>query len=297
MSFPMVDRIRLELEKTFPFFVDQVDRNLGQFGDEWAREFDTLLANMFPDDSSLAQAVRGYGEFALDGMRLMRRFEKEHVYVAKTYAEASTEVYHNEEYMVNLYLPGILLSNYLWPHHYRQIQFLKSCFLRDLRNSEEAFFYDVGIGTGFYSRYLLESVPGARGIGFDISDFSIQYTRRQIEAYNCQSRYQVLKQNVITEPISDAAPFLISVEVLEHLEEPLPFLKALRRMLKPGGKAFITAAITAPNADHIYLYRNAEEVIVQLKEAGFKLEQWFCAAAYIPKHDEPIPQVAAYVVS
>jgi 2-polyprenyl-3-methyl-5-hydroxy-6-metoxy-1,4-benzoquinol methylase len=296
MNHPMVDKLRLELGRTAPFFVDQVDRNLSRFGDEWARELDALLARMFPDDTSFAQAVRGYCEFALDGMRLMKRFEKEHAYVAKTYAQAAAEVYHNRDYMLNLYLPGILLSNYLWPHHYRQMLFLKTSFLRDLHNSQEGFFYDVGIGTGFYSRYLLESAPGARGIGFDISDFSIQYARKQLEAYNCQSRYQILKQNVITEPILDKAPFLISVEVLEHLEEPLPFLKALRGMLRPGGKAFITAAITAPNADHIYLYRNTEEVLVQLKEAGFKLEQYFCAAGYLPRHEEPVPQVAAYVV-
>ena len=143
---------------------------------------------------------------------------------------------------------------------------------------------------------MLQSTPNTRGIGFDISDFAIQYTQKQLEAYGCESRYEIRKQNVITEPISDAVPFLISVEVLEHLEDPLAFLRALRRMLKPGGKAFITAAITAPNADHIYLYRNAEEVLVQLRESGFELEQYLCAAGYAPKHGEPVPTVAAFIV-
>jgi 2-polyprenyl-3-methyl-5-hydroxy-6-metoxy-1,4-benzoquinol methylase len=98
-------------------------------------------------------------------------------------------------------------------------------------------------------------------------------------------------------PPADPAPFVVSVEVLEHLEEPLPFLNVLRQMVKPGGKAFITAAITAPNEDHIYLYNNGEEVLEHLREAGFKLEQFLIAAGYAPRGDEPVPLIGAYIVT
>ena len=85
--------------------------------------------------------------------------------------------------------------------------------------------------------------------------------------------------------------------MLEHLEEPVALLRALRAMLVPGGKAFITAAINAPNADHIYLYRNQEEVLAQLESAGFCLEQGFVAAAYRPRGNEPVPAIAAFIVT
>ncbi|MGE3853037.1 MAG: hypothetical protein AB7K09_14940, partial [Planctomycetota bacterium] len=91
---------------------------------------------------------------------------------------------------------------------------------------------------------------------------------------------------------------LVCVEVLEHLEQPVAFLKVLRASLAPGGKAFITAALNAAHTDHIYLYRNREEVWEHLRAAGFTLEQSFVAAAYAPPGpDVPVPLAAAFVVS
>jgi 2-polyprenyl-3-methyl-5-hydroxy-6-metoxy-1,4-benzoquinol methylase len=88
------------------------------------------------------------------------------------------------------------------------------------------------------------------------------------------------------------------VDVLEHLEDPLAFLRTLRAALTSGGKAFSTAALNAPNADHIYLYRKPEEVLRQLTAAGFALEESWLGAAYRPPAlDLPVPLVAAFVVT
>jgi 2-polyprenyl-3-methyl-5-hydroxy-6-metoxy-1,4-benzoquinol methylase len=87
------------------------------------------------------------------------------------------------------------------------------------------------------------------------------------------------------------------VEVLEHLEKPVAFLKVLRRMLQDGGKAFITAAITAPNEDHIYLYNEVGDVEAQLLEAGFSVLDFQEDIAYEPKKDEPVPRLAAFIVT
>ncbi len=294
---PRLEQLRAALRKSFPFNADHVERGLATFGEAWASELDVLLGRMFQGEGSIELAAKGYCDFVLDGMRLMKKFEKTGAYVAKTYAEAASEVYHNRDYMIDLYLPGNLLSHYLWPHHYRQLVFVRNSFIADLRASAAPSFFDVGIGTGFYSRVLLDEVPQARGVGFDISEFSIEYTRKQVDAYGCGDRYELRRQDVMAKPVGDVAPFVVCVEVLEHLEDPLAMLRALRTLVAPGGKAFITAALTAPNADHIYLYRNAEEVLHQLREAGFRLEQYFVAAAYTPRVHEPVPTIAAFIVT
>jgi hypothetical protein len=72
------------------------------------------------------------------------------------------------------------------------------------------------------------------------------------------------------------------IEVLEHLEDPPEIICALRRLLAPGGRAFITAAVNAAHADHIYFYRSAADVEAQLIEAGFAIEQAFVGVAYKP---------------
>jgi hypothetical protein len=92
--------------------------------------------------------------------------------------------------------------------------------------------------------------------------------------------------------------WLICIEVLEHLEDPLAWLARLREAVIPGGRAFITAALNAAQLDHIYLYENCEQVIVQLEAAGFTVEQGFLANAHKPSAPGvPVPAVAAFIVS
>ena len=60
--------------------------------------------------------------------------------------------------------------------------------------------------------------------------------------------------------------------------------------------ADITAALTAPNADHIFLYESSGQVIDQLKQAEFAVVSFLEGRAYGPKAGEPVPRVAAFLV-
>jgi 2-polyprenyl-3-methyl-5-hydroxy-6-metoxy-1,4-benzoquinol methylase len=85
--------------------------------------------------------------------------------------------------------------------------------------------------------------------------------------------------------------------VLEHLDDPVAFLRGLRATMAPGGTAFITAALNAAHADHVHLYRSHDDVLAHLVEAGFTLEQSFLGAAYRPPAPGvPVPLAAAFVV-
>ena len=293
-----VEEFEAILKDKFPFMSGVVEKGRLNFGKLWETEFAEALARMFSTNKNLSDAVRGYVDFSIDAMRLQKAFEKELEYRSKSYEEASADVYHNDEYMNNLYLPGIFLSHFLWPHHYRQYLFCRSTFLNDMRLANSDVFYDVGVGTGFFSRLALQVVPEVRGRGFDISVASKQYAERQAESFGVSSRYSVELRDVVKEPPDEKVMFLMSVEILEHLEDPLAFLKALRQMLAPGGKAFITAALNAANADHIFLYRTPSEVKKQLNEAGFTIEQYHSSMAYAPPAEGiPVPEIVAFVVT
>ena len=68
-------------------------------------------------------------------------------------------------------------------------------------------------------------------------------------------------------------------EVLEHVEKPLEMLEKIYELISEKGKAFITTVINAPTLDHIYLFRNIEEVLEIAKSAGFKVVDYFCSTA------------------
>jgi len=200
--------------------------------------------------------------------------------------------------MLEEYLPGLLLSHYLWPHHYRQLRFFETAFVERMRVAGATLFVEVGVGTGLYSGALLRSLPEAQGLGLDISPWSKAFCERQLSSQALADRYEVQLRDVTAASLAPKAEWLVCVEVLEHLDDPVAFLRALRANLAHGGSAFITAAVNAAHADHIYLYRDAGEVLAHLRQAGFSLEQGFVGAAYKPRVPGiPVPEVVAFVVS
>ena len=286
------------LRVNHPFTVGIVDRGAALFGEQWAIEFEQIVRALFPSAEAVAAAVKGYATFAMHSMRLQAVFVRDLQYKTKTHEQASSEVYFNERHMMQEYLPGLLLSHFLWPHHYRQLQFFDSAFVQAMRVAGATSFIEVGIGTGLYSGMLLRKLPSIKGVGLDISAASKLFTEAQMTALGVGSRYRVELRDVTADPMEPQTEWLVCVEVLEHLDDPVAFLRGLRRNMTPGARAFITAALNAAHADHIYLYRNSDEVLVQLMEAGFSLEQSFVGAAYKPSAlGVPVPQVAAFIVS
>jgi hypothetical protein len=297
-EYPHINAVESYFAAKFPYFAKTISKRLDDFGTQWCDGFEKELAVFFGgDEARLKSAAHGYGLFALDGLRLQKKFDKTLQYVNQSYADLKDEVYLNREYMFSLYLPGILLSHYLWPHHFNQkIWFLKE-FISLVKKENVETFCDVGVGTGFYSKEMLLNLPGAEGYGYDISDNSLEHAKTMVTQWGFGGRYHCNQQDITANPPKRLHDCAVNVEVLEHLEDPVAFLKALRKMIKDGGYAFITAAIDAPNKDHIYLYRDLESVAKELRQAGFSVVAQENFPAFLAsKPGETVPQNGSFIV-
>lgn len=293
-AFALFQRTFYDQAKIFKKTFEDVQ---AEYGQPWQEEFDEHLQNLFGDNvAAYQQAIRGYSRFAIDAMRLQRIFNKKRKYEDQTYQEAYDNVYMNPEYMMNLYLPGIFISHFLWRHHYRQLQFYKDKFLPLLGAVTDKRFYEVGTGTGFYTVQVYRHDPAFKGVGIDISPHSRRFTLNQINGWGFGDRFTSSETNIINAGL-EPFPVIQCIEVLEHLSDPQLFLDHLRKLLRPGGHGFITAALTAPNADHIYLYWEPEDVIKQLEAAGFTVTDYVEELAYAGQPGEIVPKVAAFIVS
>jgi SAM-dependent methyltransferase len=276
-----------------PFFSEVWPKGRQAFGPAWAEEVVDNVTRLFgtEEDGGWERAIRGYAEFALDAMRNQKFFETNGRYRWSRLADIHGRYYESEEHMMKNYLPGMWLSHYLWPHHFRMLSFFREEVRAQAPNP--SLFYDVGIGTGMYSREMLKIFSAVRGKGFDISEYSARFTTRALKAYGLESRYEVSLGNIFTAPVpAQKADFVVSQEVLEHLEDPDRFLRILREMAKD--KAYITAAINAGHTDHIYLFRSAEEVVAMLERAGWKILKWHAEVAYEGMPLELTPSVAGF---
>ena len=279
-----------------PLFRKNFDKVRATFGEVWAQDLDVHLERLFGyDEAAYRKAVSGYAKFSLSAMRLQARFNRTRQYEEQSYEDACRNVYQNEEFMANVYLPGIFASQFLWQHHYRQILFHREQFLPLLKGIEDRRFYDVGTGTGFYSVQVMQHAPGFRGYGIDTSPHARQFTAKHVAGWGFGEAYTPMDVNIIESDL-EALPCVQSIEVLEHLSDPELFLRSLRKMLRPGGYGFIAAAITAPEDDHIYLYWTPEDVIRQLNNTGFEVLDYREEAGYEGIPGEIVPKVAAFIV-
>ena len=298
-DYSEISYLRSCIGEKFPYFTGIFERQYKKFGADWALKFNKELKKFFNSDKTrIRSAAIGYGAFCLDSMKLQVEFNKTHQYKNKTYEEAASEVYQNKDYMFGLYLPGILISHYLWEHHYTQLQYFDAELVPMLEKIDSPLIYDVGPGTGFYTKEYLRNLQSSRVIGFDMSPHSLKHTEMIVDNWGFKDRYESRLGDILIKNPIEQCDLINSIEVLEHLEEPIEFLIGLNKMLKPGGLGFISAAVNAPNADHIYLYRDADEVANQLEQAKFKIIDRTVDPAYEPRNqNDLVPVNAAFIVT
>ncbi|UEM24600.1 class I SAM-dependent methyltransferase (plasmid) [Skermanella mucosa] len=98
---------------------------------------------------------------------------------------------------------------------------------------------DLGCNNGYGSFEL--SRHGHRVVGVDVSAEALDDARRRFSADNLDYR-QVSGQDLPFE--ADSFDLITSFQVIEHIVEMEPYLREIRRVLKPGG----LAVFTTPNA-------------------------------------------------
>jgi SAM-dependent methyltransferase len=264
-----------EMQSAFPVLATPFLLAESRFGSAWVDEAVPSVEGMYgtitdPLSDRLKTALGCYAEFANDSMRHQVMYERAGKYRASNYEEVRAALYDNADHMTQNYLPGLWFSHYVWPQHYFTLTGFTGSVLPRVENT--GVFFEVGVGCGMYSKITLDRKPAIRGIGFDISQHSLDYTQQVMRSFGYGSRYK-LENRDVRHGYATKADFLICQEVLEHLENPAEFCRWLFDMIRPGGQAFITAALNAGHSDHIFLIHHPIEVEKMLVDAGFLISR------------------------
>lgn len=133
---------------------------------------------------------------------------------------------------------------------------------RDLAAGKEVL--DAGCGEGFGTQLLAASASYVLGI--DYSEEAVRKARQEFALPNLEFR----RLDVFELPrLGRAFDLVCNFQVLEHLREPLPFLRAVGAALKPGGTLLLTTpnrlTSVSENPYHVKEYTE-EELFSLLKE-------------------------------
>jgi SAM-dependent methyltransferase len=217
----------------------------------------------------------------LRGQMLEERmeFRRSGRYASTSFAEVEKRVYADPAIM-EYYMYGLVFSQFFWQEQYARLEF----FCRGLPAYRDRIgsHLELGGGHGIYLACATEMLaPGTHFELIDISPVSMNLAR----VMNPSDQIQYHLCNVFDYPEGRKFDFIVAGEILEHLEEPRRLLAKIRDLLTPQGRAFISTPVNAPTVDHIYLFRNTQEIRDMLASEGFTIE------SEATRYAEELPEV------
>ena len=192
------------------------------------------------------------------------------------FADLANDVYFNAEYM-RKYMYGLAITSFLWPNHVALHDFFVRTFPRDRTGT----YLEIGPGHGYYFMQAAQLGNFDRLIGVDISEASVALTRDIVRHFGIDKRghAEIIQKDFFTFNDGDEAySCIVMGEVLEHVEEPAPFVAKLAKLSGPQTHVFLTTCMNAAAIDHISLFRTGKEVEDILTSNGFAIVE----SEYVP---------------
>lgn len=203
-------------------------------------------------------------------------FMKHESYRYSRFADVANHVYFNDAYMKK-YMYGLAISAFLWPNHTSLHHF----FLQNLPTHKKGRYLEIGPGHGYYFMNAMTRTAYNTFTGVDISKTSLELTKAIIQHFypDAGSAVTLVEADFLTWQNHEGPYDAITMgEVLEHVENPLDFLKKIASLSTSQSHIYLTTCVNAPAIDHIYLFRTPEEVEEMIEDAGF---------AVVDKHYAP----------
>jgi 2-polyprenyl-3-methyl-5-hydroxy-6-metoxy-1,4-benzoquinol methylase len=266
---PLLSHIISKIELTDPMHAKKLKSNLLNLGDSFNTKAEIFIKRvekfLEAQGKDIDYGIECYSRVCSDTMFEQIQFAQTDTYSSQSFNEVNERVYNNPSVM-EYYMNGLLLTQFLWYHHYKMLTF----FTKTLYplSSKIQRYLEVGGGHGLQVSEAISMLPSSAIIDLvDISASSIKLAKHFIG----ESRVNYFNVDIFNFNAPEKYDFISMGEVLEHVESPLALLQRLSTLVKRNGYVFITTPANAPAIDHIYLFRNAAEIREIISTAGFDI--------------------------
>lgn len=186
-------------------------------------------------------------------------------YSSNSFAEVEKRVYSNPEIMT-YHMHGLVLAQFLWFEQYARFLFFKN----NINNycSHAKSYLEIGGGHGLYINKAIELLKEVNKFDLvDVSKSSIDLAKGILG----DSKITYFLKNIYDYTDDINYDFVTIGEVLEHLEEPHLILLKVSRLIGETGVAFVSTPVNSPMIDHIYLFKNVQDIRRMINTSGLEI--------------------------
>lgn len=242
--------------------LESCDEAYLKHSDSFLKEYVKYLGTINKD---INYAIDCYLKVVADMLYEQLRFLRSGRYSCSTFDKVNEKVYSNPDVM-EYHTQGLLLSQILWVHHYKMFSFFSE-HLPSYRHKVKRYL-EIGAGHGLYVSEAIKILGADVHVDVvDISATSIEIAKKIID----DDSVNYILQDIFNFSSRDQYDFITMGEVLEHVEDPVALLSMVRGLMYEKGSLFITVPINAPAIDHIFLFKNTDEVRKAIECAGFEI--------------------------
>jgi len=139
---------------------------------------------------------------------------------------------------------------------------------------------DAGTGFGQYAYFIARRFPQAHVLAVDVKQDYLDNARRFLERTPQAAQVEVANEDLTDLQVAGPFDFILSVDVMEHIEDDRAVFCNFSRVLRPGGQVLINTpsdqggsgvsgeADTSFIEEHVRDGYNLEELKDKLREAG-----------------------------
>jgi SAM-dependent methyltransferase len=140
--------------------------------------------------------------------------------------------------------------------------------------------FDLGSGQGDLVQKLDPLLRNARFVGAELSENGVAISRRKVPGATFFVA-DILQPPVALNDFVGWATHAVCSEVLEHVDDPVAFLKRARTYLAPGAHLIVTVPGGPMSAFDRYIghrqHFNRRKISVMLEQAGYSVERTYRA--------------------
>jgi 2-polyprenyl-3-methyl-5-hydroxy-6-metoxy-1,4-benzoquinol methylase len=213
----------------------------------------------------------GYCFFVSHVNKAQMMYERSQKYQNHVFREVYDSVYGNDDFM-SKYHWGVYVITFAWEHHLKIARFYRDEFICRLSSLQQKIrLLELGSGSGLWGMLARNYLNCLDVEGIDVSVKSVKIAQRMVACNGMQSHINYTAGDAIQYRCVERHDAVVSCFLLEHLEKPEELLISMKDNIMPGSYAFLTAALTAAEVDHISEFKHESEVVNLAEKAGFRV--------------------------
>ena len=208
---------------------------------------------------SISSAVDSYIEMCNDMFSCHIKFLRTGKYPVYDVKEAKRRVYNNQKKMKS-YMVGLAISQFFWKTHYKMFKHLQF-FVKNSKSSKS--YLEIGPGHGLFSYCSYKNLKNLKSFDIiDISKTSLNLTKSFLSSFLKKNKVNIkyILGDFLKKKIDMKYDIIVCGEVLEHVSDPIKFMKKIHHHLNNKGKVFISTCINCPAIDHVNQWHNIGEI-------------------------------------